>query len=108
MAVYFVLLGFAAFLTQATQLAAFRVAGAKLTTRIRGMVFDSFLRSEIARIDTAEGGVGGLVKVLVDDARNVQGMSGQTMGQVVLLVSNVGVGVGVAMGAGWQLALGEL
>lgn len=51
------------------------IAGEKLTRRVRGLMFESVLRQEVAWFDRKENGVGAICAKLSTDAANIQGVS---------------------------------
>ncbi|KAI9099534.1 P-loop containing nucleoside triphosphate hydrolase protein [Phlyctochytrium arcticum] len=101
----FFLLALASFVTNFLQIALLSIAGDKLTTRLRDMSFRALLRQEIAYFDEEDNSTGAITAKLASDAKLVQGLTGQTMAQILQLISNFGVGLGLAFSNSWQLTL---
>ncbi|KAI8915518.1 P-loop containing nucleoside triphosphate hydrolase protein [Powellomyces hirtus] len=98
-------LAIAAFLAQFLQIALLRIAGDKLTTRLRVDSFSALVRQEIGYFDEDNNNTGALTGKLAEDATLVQGLTGQTFAQIVSLISNFAVGLGIAFSHSWQLTL---
>ncbi|XP_067628798.1 ATP-dependent translocase ABCB1 isoform X2 [Eurosta solidaginis] len=96
-----IIVGFAAFL----QIFMFGIAGEKLTERLRGLLFESILKQDIAWFDDKVNSTGSLCARLSGDAAAVQGATGQRIGTIVQSVSTIILGIGVSMYYEWSLSL---
>ncbi|KND00616.1 uncharacterized protein SPPG_03744 [Spizellomyces punctatus DAOM BR117] len=101
----FFLLAIAAFISHVIQIGLLRIAGDKLTTRLRHESFRALMRQEIAFFDDEKNSTGALTAKLAEDANLVQGLTGQTFAQILQLISNFTVGLGIAFSNSWQLTL---
>lgn len=78
----FLILGIAAFIGFTTQLVSFETAGEKYTHRLRGEVFQAYLRQETGFYDEEDNTVGALTSKLAIDAKNVNELVTKTWGDV--------------------------
>ncbi|KAI8823977.1 P-loop containing nucleoside triphosphate hydrolase protein [Fimicolochytrium jonesii] len=104
-ALYFLLLAIAAFVAYFLQFGLLRIAGDKLTTRLRMMSFQSLVKQEIGFFDEEDNNTGALTAKLAEDATLVQGLTGATFAQIVGLISNFAVGLTIAFASSWQITL---
>ncbi|KAJ3052250.1 Multidrug resistance protein 1 [Rhizophlyctis rosea] len=101
----FLLLGIFSFLTTFSNIAAFRVAGDKLTTRLRSVTFRKLVRMEIGFFDEEGHESGTLCARLGEDATLVQGLTGQSFGRIVQLLTTAVAGLVIAFVHSWRLTL---
>ncbi|KAJ3085456.1 Multidrug resistance protein 1, partial [Quaeritorhiza haematococci] len=92
-------------ITQFLQLAAFSISGEYLTKRIRYESFKAILRQEMAFFDEEENSKGALAAKLAEEAKLVQGLTGELLGIVLQTVANLVSGVLIAFLHGWELTL---
>jgi ATP-binding cassette, subfamily B (MDR/TAP), member 1 len=84
---------------------AFAASSERLVRRAQSKAFAAILRQDIAFFDKKENSAGGLSTVLTTEATKLAGLSGATMGAVIVFLTTVIGAVGVALGFGWKLAL---
>ncbi|KAJ3172722.1 ATP-binding cassette, sub-B (MDR TAP), member 4 [Geranomyces variabilis] len=101
----FLILAIGAFIAQTLQIGLLRIAGDKLTTRLRIQSFTALVQQEIGYFDDDKNSTGALTARLAEDATLVQGLTGQTFAQIVSLISNFAVGLSIAFAKSWQLTL---
>lgn len=95
-AVMFVILSFAAFITNFGSISCFGIAGQKLTRRLREMTFAAILRQEIGFFDEDRHSTGALTSRLAEDANLVQGLVGSNMASIVQTISTMIAGLVIA------------
>lgn len=81
----------------------FRVAGERLTMRLRCLAFGAMLRQEIGWYDEPANGTGALCSKLSTEAAAVQGAIGQRIGTIIQSCSTIGLSVGLAMYYEWRI-----
>lgn len=101
----FVGLAVVAFFSNLGQLGLFQFTGEKMTRRVREEAFRALLRQEIGFFDLEENATGALTSKLAEDARLVQGLTGQAMGATIQGISGMATGLIIAFLACWQLSL---
>ncbi|KAJ3317373.1 ATP-binding cassette, sub-B (MDR TAP), member 4 [Blyttiomyces sp. JEL0837] len=104
-AIMFVLLAIGAFIANFLSIAGIGTAGEKLTRRLREATFEALLRQEIGFFDEDKHSTGALTGHLAEDAAQVQGLVGRSMGSIVQAVATMGTGLILAFVHGWQLTL---
>jgi len=103
--VYFVIAGISVGIGTFVQIFTFGVAGEKLTMRLRGEMFETMLRQEVAWFDIKSNSSGSLCARLSGDASSVQGATGQRVGIVLQSIATMGLGLGLALYFVWRLGL---
>jgi len=101
----FVVIGLGALVTIFVQIAAFELAGARLTKKIRSMTFAALLRQEAGFFDLEGNSMGALTTVLATDAAGVGDMVTKTWGDLVQLVSSSITGLLISFIYSWRLSL---
>ncbi|KAH8348664.1 hypothetical protein KR084_009522 [Drosophila pseudotakahashii] len=96
-----IVVGFATFF----QIYFFGIAGERLTERLRGLMFETMMRQEVAWFDDKANGTGSLCARLSGDAAAVQGATGQRIGTIIQSVSTLALGIGLSMYYEWSLGL---
>lgn len=99
-----IIVGFAAFL----QSFCFSIAGESLTSRLRGLTFQSILKQEIGWFDQDSNNVGALCARLSGDAASVQGATGSRIGVLFQAFSTMVASVILALYYEWRLGLTAL
>ncbi|XP_052841977.1 LOW QUALITY PROTEIN: ATP-dependent translocase ABCB1 [Drosophila gunungcola] len=102
---YFLIAGVVVGIATFFQIYFFGIAGERLTERLRGLMFESMLRQEVAWFDDKANGTGSLCARLSGDAAAVQGATGQRIGTIIQSVSTLALGVGLSMYYEWSLGL---
>ncbi|KAI8391129.1 putative ABC transporter protein [Radiomyces spectabilis] len=101
----FVILGIVAFLGISLQIISFEVAGERYTKRLRGDIFNAFMKQEIGYFDDEDNTLGSLTSKLAIDAKNVNEMVTKTWGDAIQLVMTAVVGFIIAMIYTWEVTL---
>ncbi|XP_058800345.1 ATP-dependent translocase ABCB1-like [Phymastichus coffea] len=102
---YFVITGILIGSTSFIQVYLFRIAGERLTMRLRGHLFEAMLRQEVGWYDEPANGTGALCSKLSTDAAAVQGAIGQRIGTIFQSCSTIALSVGLALYYEWRLGL---
>lgn len=104
-ALLFVGLGAAAFLGGILQYTMLGISGGRLTKKLRSLAFRALLRQEIGFFDDRENSVGQLTSRLATEASLVQGITGDTLGSISLVVSTMIAGFLISYLSCWEVAL---
>ena len=104
-ALFLVLLGFGAALSQTLQGWTFGMSGEALTKRLRRDAFHAMLQQEIGWHDQEENNTGALCARLSGDAGKVQGATGARVGSVLQGVFSMFIAVIVSLYYEWRLGL---
>ncbi|XP_014102285.3 ATP-dependent translocase ABCB1 [Bactrocera oleae] len=102
---YFLVTGIIVGLATFLQIYLFGIAGERLTERLRGLMFGTILKQEVAWFDDKANSTGSLCSRLSGDAAAVQGATGQRIGTIVQSVATIVLGVGLSMYYEWSLGL---
>ncbi|XP_039955040.1 ATP-dependent translocase ABCB1 isoform X1 [Bactrocera neohumeralis] len=102
---YFLITGIVVGLATFLQIYLFGIAGERLTERLRGMMFGTMLKQEVAWFDDKANSTGSLCSRLSGDASAVQGATGQRIGTIIQSVATIVLGVGLSMYYEWSLGL---
>ncbi|PIA91919.1 Multidrug resistance protein 1 [Cercospora beticola] len=84
---------------------AFAWCSEKLVRRARDKSFRTILRQDIAFFDKEENSAGALTSFLSTETTHLAGMSGVTLGTLLLVTTTLIVGFVIALAVGWKLAL---
>ncbi|KAF2206342.1 hypothetical protein CERZMDRAFT_53286 [Cercospora zeae-maydis SCOH1-5] len=84
---------------------AFAWCSEKLVRRARDKSFRAILRQDIAFFDKEENSAGALTSFLSTETTHLAGMSGVTLGTLLLVTTTLVVGFVIALAIGWKLAL---
>ncbi|KAI9374167.1 P-loop containing nucleoside triphosphate hydrolase protein [Aspergillus egyptiacus] len=101
----FFVVGIVQFITQSVTGAAFAVCSERLIRRARSMAFRSMLRQDIAFFDKEENSTGALTSFLSTETKHLSGISGVTLGTILMTTTTLGAAVIIALAIGWKLAL---
>ena len=85
--------------------AAFAVCSERLVHRARDQAFRAMLRQDIAFFDKEENTAGALTSFLSTETTHLAGMSGTTLGTILLVITTLIASVALACAIGWKLAL---
>ncbi|KAF9407661.1 hypothetical protein HW555_012394 [Spodoptera exigua] len=86
----------------------FNLAGARLTDRLRQMIFENYLVQDQGWFDRTENSVGALCARLSTDCAAVQGATGTRLGTMLQGISTMTLGVGLALFYSWKMTLVSL
>ena len=101
----FFVVGIAQFISFSTQGIAFAISSERLICRARSMAFRSILRQEITFFDREENNTGALTSFLSTETKHLSGISGVTLGTIIMTSTTLGAAIIVALSLGWKLAL---
>lgn len=77
----------------------------RLVHRVRDMAFRSFLRQDVEFFDRDENSAGALTSFLSTETTHVAGLSGVTLGTLIMVLTTLIAACTVALALGWKLAL---
>ncbi|KKA21933.1 Xenobiotic-transporting ATPase [Rasamsonia emersonii CBS 393.64] len=101
----FLVLGIAQFFLYGTQGAAFAFSSEKLIRRARSQAFRAMLRQDISFFDKEENSTGALTSFLSTETKHLSGISGVTLGTILMVSTTLTAALVVALAIGWKLAL---
>ncbi|KAL1969025.1 hypothetical protein VTN77DRAFT_859 [Rasamsonia byssochlamydoides] len=101
----FLVLGIAQFLLFGTQGTAFAFSSEKLIRRARSQAFRAMLRQDISFFDKEENSTGALTSFLSTETKHLSGISGVTLGTILMVSTTLTSALVVALVIGWKLAL---
>ena len=101
----FLVVAFLMFFLYLFQFWFFAVLAESLTNRLRVLVFNKFLRMNIAWHDRTENSSGILSTTLSTDAANVSALTSTVIGLTFQAISSLVTGIIIAFVASWQVAL---
>ncbi|KAL2787334.1 P-loop containing nucleoside triphosphate hydrolase protein [Aspergillus keveii] len=101
----FFVVGIVQFITQSITGAAFAICSERLIRRARSMAFRSMLRQDIAFFDKEENSTGALTSFLSTETKHLSGISGVTLGTILMTSTTLGAAIIIALAIGWKLAL---
>ncbi|CAK3835319.1 ABC transporter, ABC-B family, MDR type [Lecanosticta acicola] len=84
---------------------AFAYCSERLVHRARDRSFRTMLRQDISFFDKDENSAGALTAFLSTETTHLAGMSGVTLGTILLVSTTLVVGFIIALAVGWKLAL---
>ncbi|ORY03698.1 multidrug resistance protein [Basidiobolus meristosporus CBS 931.73] len=87
------------------KIAAFAIAGERLTRRLRSLSFAAYLRQEVAFFDDRRNCTGILNTKLSTEARTVQELTGRLAGTIMQAIFGLVTGMVIAFTTGWKLTL---
>lgn len=83
----------------------FSISGENMTKRIRSECFKSMLKQDLEWFDKEENNVGQLTTRLAVEAAAVQGATGPKIGNILMNIANLGVGIVIAFISSWVISL---
>ena len=84
---------------------AFAICSERLVYRARSQAFRAMLRQEIAFFDKEENSAGALTSFLSTETTHLAGMSGSTLGTILVVTTTLLAALTVSCAIGWKLAL---
>ena len=84
---------------------AFAICSERLVHRARSQAFRAMLRQEIAFFDKEENSAGALTSFLSTETTHLAGMSGSTLGTILVVTTTLVAALTVSCAIGWKLAL---
>ncbi|KAI0115349.1 P-loop containing nucleoside triphosphate hydrolase protein [Daldinia grandis] len=101
----FLMLAFVMLVAQISQGVAFAKCSERLIHRVRDRAFRTMLRQDVAFFDRDENTAGALTSFLSTETTHVAGLSGVTLGTLLMVTTTLVSAMVVALAFGWKLAL---
>ena len=101
----YLMLAFVQFLAFACQGIAFAYCSERLIHRARSRAFRTMLRQDITFFDREENSAGALTSFLSTETTYLAGMSGPTLGTLLVVSTTLIAAIAVSCAIGWKLAL---
>ena len=101
----YLMLAFVQLLSFCGQGVAFAYCSERLVHRARDRAFRTMLRQDIAFFDREENSAGGLTSFLSTETTHLAGMSGVTLGTILVVTTTLVAAISVSIAIGWKLAL---
>ncbi|OTB07208.1 hypothetical protein M426DRAFT_318239 [Hypoxylon sp. CI-4A] len=101
----FLMLAFVMCIAFISQGVAFAKCSERLVHRVRNRAFRAMLRQDVAFFDKDENTVGALTSFLSTETTHVAGLSGVTLGTLLMVCTTLVTAMVVALAFGWKLAL---
>ncbi|KAK2765952.1 GTPase-activating protein [Arachnomyces sp. PD_36] len=101
----FLAVGIAQLITFSGQGITFAICSERLTRRARSQAFRSILRQDISFFDREENSTGILTSFLSTETKHLSGVSGVTLGTILMVSTTLIAAIIVALIIGWKLAL---
>lgn len=102
---YFYLIAAVSMISETIQKAVFEMIGERLTKRMRGDLFRSILRKDIAWFEDDANAIGVLTSRLSTDVKLVRLVAGQSIASTLEAVSSLTTGIIIAAIASWEMFL---
>ncbi|KAJ4145032.1 hypothetical protein LMH87_003894 [Akanthomyces muscarius] len=101
----FLMLAFTQFISFGIQGVAFALCSERLVHRVRDRAFRAILRQDVAFFDMEENTAGALTSFLSTETTHVAGISGVTLGTILLTATTLIAACTVSLAIGWKLSL---
>ncbi|KAL2017679.1 hypothetical protein VTK56DRAFT_1839 [Thermocarpiscus australiensis] len=101
----FLMLAIVMFIAFSTQGVIFAKCSERLIHRVRDRSFRSMLRQDVEYFDLEEHSAGALTSFLSTETTHVAGISGSTLGTLIMVLTTLIAACTVALAIGWKLAL---
>ncbi|GAQ08512.1 leptomycin B resistance protein pmd1 [Aspergillus lentulus] len=101
----FLMLGLVTFILYAFQGSLFAYCSEKMVYRARSQAFRVMLHQDISFFDEPENTTGALTATLSAETKQLAGISGVTLGTLLIVSVNLVASLGIALIMGWKLAL---
>ncbi|KAJ1335554.1 ATP-binding cassette subfamily B (MDR/TAP) member 1 [Microdochium nivale] len=101
----YVMLAFVVFIAQGLQGIVFAKCSEILIHRVRDRAFRTMLRQDVAFFDKDENTAGALTSFLSTETTHVAGLSGVTLGTILMVLSTLVSACVLSIAIGWKLAL---
>ncbi|EEQ85957.1 multidrug-resistance transporter mdr2 [Blastomyces dermatitidis] len=101
----FLMLGLVTLVSYSVQGSIFAVCSERLIHRARHEAFRAMLRQDIVFFDREENSTGALTSFLSTETKHLSGVSGVTLGTILLVTTTLTASCIVALVIGWKLAL---
>lgn len=101
----FFVVGIVQFFTFSTHGIAFAFCSERLIRKARSQAFRTMLRQDINFFDREENSTGALTSFLSTETKHLSGISGQTLGTILMTSTTLIAAIVIALSFGWKLAL---
>jgi ATP-binding cassette subfamily B (MDR/TAP) protein 1 len=101
----YLMLAIVQFIAFSAQGIVFAKCSERLIHRVRDMSFRSMLRQDVEYFDLDENSAGALTSFLSTETTHVAGISGSTLGTLIMVFTTLVAACTVALAIGWKLAL---
>lgn len=101
----YLMLAIVQFLSFGAQGVAFAICSERLVRRARNQAFRTMLRQDIAFFDKEENSAGALTSFLSTETTFLAGVSGATLGTILVVSTTLIASISIAVPIGWKLAL---
>lgn len=101
----YLMLAFVQMVAYLSQGIAFALCSEKLVRRIRNRAFRAMLRQDISFFDREENSTGALTSFLSTETTHMSGISGVTLGTLLIVSTTLIAAISVSCAIGWKLAL---
>ncbi|KAK9436150.1 ABC multidrug transporter Mdr1 [Metarhizium brunneum] len=101
----YLMLAFVQFLAFSAQGIAFAMCSERLVRRVRDKAFRAMLRQDVAFFDKDENTAGALTSFLSTETTHVAGLSGVTLGTLLMMSTTLIAACAVGLAIGWKLSL---
>ncbi|KAJ5095086.1 hypothetical protein N7532_007377 [Penicillium argentinense] len=101
----FLVVGIAQFITLSTHGIAFAYCSERLVCKARAKAFRIMLRQDINFFDKEENSTGALTSFLSTETKHLSGVSGQTLGTILMTSTTLIAAIVISLSFGWKLAL---
>ena len=104
-ALMFFVIGIVQLITLSINGTAFAICSERLICRARSKAFRSILRQDIAFFDKEENSTGALTSFLSTETKHLSGVSGATLGTILMTGTTLVAAMAISLAIGWKLAL---
>ncbi|KAL7816316.1 P-loop containing nucleoside triphosphate hydrolase protein [Trichoderma aethiopicum] len=101
----YLMLGIVQFLAFASQGILFAICSERLVHRVRDRAFRAMLRQDVAFFDKDENTAGALTSFLSTETTHVAGLSGATLGTLLMMSTTLITAIVLSISIGWKLSL---
>lgn len=101
----YLMLALTQILAFSSQGVAFAYCSERLVHRARDRAFRNMLRQDITFFDREENSAGALTSFLSTETTHLAGMSGSTLGTLIVVTTTLVAAISLSCGIGWKLAL---
>ncbi|KAJ5661558.1 uncharacterized protein N7477_009174 [Penicillium maclennaniae] len=101
----FLVVGIVQFITFSSHGIAFAYCSERLIRKARSQAFRTMLRQDINFFDKEENSTGALTSFLSTETKHLSGISGQTLGTILMTSTTLLAAIIISLSFGWKLAL---
>ncbi|KAH8647770.1 P-loop containing nucleoside triphosphate hydrolase protein [Xylariales sp. PMI_506] len=104
-ALMLLVLGIAFWITSSVHGTCLGIGAEKLICRARSRAFRVIMRQDIAFFDQEENSTGALISFLSTETKHLSGISGVTLGTILMVLTSLTAALIIALAIGWKMAL---